>query len=85
MHQPPSDPKSVSDAIAVALEALPGSIDSNLIDMKNVVVRTHVIEFVKEFARARGVIFDDKDIADEIEERLRELKRIAIARTKTPR
>lgn len=76
---------TVRDVVVIALEAIPGSTDTNLIDMRNAVVRDHVVAFVKEFARNRGVIFVDKDIVDEINVYLAELKQIAITRAKTPR
>lgn len=79
------DPKSVRDALSIALEALPGSIEYNLLEMKTDVVRKHIVDFIKGFALARGVIFEDKDIIDEINLHLSELKNTAIARTRTPR
>lgn len=76
---------NVRKAILAALEAIPGSLDSTMLDMKRKVLRDHLVNFVKDFAQARGVIFEDDDIIPEIDAVLGEMKAIAKARTKTPR
>lgn len=76
---------SIRDAVTIALEAIPGSIDATLIDLKTSAVRDHVVGFIKEFARNRGVLFDDKDILDDVNAVITERRAIAITRTKTPR
>lgn len=78
--------RTIREAIAVALEGLPGTLDSWLFDRDAKTIRAHVVEWVLEYGFHRGVILDAKqDIEPEIRKVIEELRSVAITRTKTPR
>lgn len=75
---------TVREAIAIALEGLPGTIDGWVLDDDHNTLRWHVIDFVVKYALKRGVILNiDKDIVPEINTVISSLRGIAVARTKT--
>ncbi len=74
--------RTIREAIAIALEGLPGHVHewANATGEERKAMRIHVIAWLQEYARIRGVILDPKlDIEPELD------AVVAIARTKTPK
>jgi hypothetical protein len=83
----PQRVQTIREALAVALEGLPGASDVWILSgaKEQTAMRHHLIKFIEDFGINRGVILDvEKDIVPEINKIIAELRGIAIARTKTP-
>ena len=77
---------TVREAITIAMEGLPGTIDSWVLSDDYKTLRAHLNNFVKDYAFKRGVILEEEtDIAPEIEAIIMQLRGVAVARTKTPK
>lgn len=60
--------RTISEAVALALEALPGRLSEWLSgEPQLAALRAHVALWVHEYAIRRGVILEDRDVADELE------------------
>jgi hypothetical protein len=67
--------RTIREAIGVALEGLSGDVLEYVVFAKQRdAMRHHVLRFVHEYARNRGVILTDKDITDELACVVAELK-----------
>lgn len=64
---------TIRAAVALAIEGLPGSPRYNVTANRRT-VRAHVVKWVHDYARRRGVILDDSDIISELESIVRELR-----------
>jgi hypothetical protein len=56
---------TVRDAVTIALEVLPGELEE-WVSANRTALRAHVRAWVHEFALARGVILEDRDIDSEL-------------------
>jgi hypothetical protein len=66
--------RTIREAIAIALEALPGSAAEWVaLDRKS--LRAHVFEWVHAYAKQRGVVLEDSDIESELREVINEIRR----------
>lgn len=73
---PPARGRTVREAIAIALEpvnARPSAMHSDP-ELELVAVRNHVMAWVHSYAERRGVILEDRDIAEELDAVLAELR-----------
>lgn len=69
------DRRIIREAIAVALEGLAGDVLEWIVFAKQRnAMREHVKGFVHDFARNRGVILNDSDIAGELDVIVAELR-----------
>jgi len=77
--------RTVREAIAIALEGIPGQPDGWLfVPIERAAVREHVIGWIQDYAQRRNVILDvKKDIEPELDLVIKQLRGIAIARTRT--
>lgn len=67
--------RTIRDAIAIALEGLSGDLlEWVCLAKQRDTMRKHVLRFVHDYARNRGVILTDKDIKDELERVIAELR-----------
>lgn len=70
--------RTIRDAIAVALEGLPGQKTNWAFAGKDekVALRSYIIDWVQDYAKRRGVILDPAiDIVPELDRVIAELKR----------
>lgn len=74
-----SEGRTIRDAVRVALEALPGNL-MQWAQLDQVAMRDHVRDWVKGYARARGVLLTDVDIDSELNQVIGDLH----SRTTTP-
>lgn len=64
---------SVRDAIVIALEALPGDLETWMTSPAHrAALRAHVRAWVHDFAHARGVVLNDADIDGVLDEMIAE-------------
>lgn len=75
---------TIREAILIAIEGLKGRPDDWATKGDKELLRTHVLNYVHDYTKRRGVILEDKDIEDELQTVLDELKAIAVARAPTP-
>lgn len=61
-------------AVDVAIEGLPGPLHEWVMPSRRAALRAHVLLFVHDFARARGVILEDSDVLDDLDLVIAELK-----------
>lgn len=67
--------RTIRQAIAIALEGLTGELlEWVVLAKQRDAMRKHVVRFVHDYARNRGVILSDKDITDELAVVIAELK-----------
>ncbi len=67
--------RTIREAIAIALEGLNGELlEWVVLAKQRDAMRKHVRRWVHDYARNRGVILSDKDINDELERIIAELK-----------
>lgn len=67
--------RTIREAIAIALEGLSGDLLEYVVFAKQrAAMREHVIRYVHDYARNRGVILTDKDIITELDLVVAELK-----------
>lgn len=67
--------RTIREAIAVALEAVPGDLHEWCVLAKQRdALRRHVVAWVHDYARNRGVILSDRDITDELDRIVAELR-----------
>lgn len=59
-------PRDVASALAVAVEVLPGSLRNWLAKDHREALREFLLNWIMEFAEARGVIFEKKDVDGEV-------------------
>lgn len=76
VHGTPMTGKTIREAVAIALEGLPGHdlLEYVVLAKQRDAMRNHVKRFVHEYARNRGVILTDKDITSELDVIVAELK-----------
>lgn len=67
--------RTIREAIGIALEGLSGDLFEWVVLAKQRdSLRKHVLTWVHDYARARGVILSDRDIKDELDRVINELK-----------
>lgn len=68
--------RNVREMVNIALEALHGSREEWLLSRGNdeKAMRAHVISFVMDYAKTRGVILEKKDIVDALDAVIDEVK-----------
>lgn len=80
--------RTLQDAIKIAFEGIPGAATGWVMEAETVkAVRSHVVAWIEDYARNRGVILDTKlDIEPELDDAIAKLhiRGIALARTRTP-
>ena len=74
---PETKGRTIREAIAVALEGLPGNLGEWVLSQpERTAMRAYVIEWIQDYAKVRGVILDPKvDIEPELRAVIAELKR----------
>lgn len=67
--------KTIREAIAIALEGLSGDLlEWCVLAKQRDAMRKHVVRFVHDYARNRGVILSDEDITSELNKIVAELR-----------
>lgn len=67
--------RTIRDAIAIALEGLNGDLlEWVVLAKQRAALRDHVKLWVHDYARHRGVILSDRDIVDELDAVIAELR-----------
>lgn len=75
MTRMPERGKTIREAIAIALEGLAGDLTEwVLISQHYAAMRVHVVNWVHDYAVHRGVVLNDKDIEDELDAVVREIR-----------
>lgn len=72
----PMGGRTIREAVAIALEGLPGSdlLQYVVLAKQRDAMRKHVMGFVHDYARNRGVILTDRDISTELDAIIGELR-----------
>lgn len=67
--------RTIREAIAIALEGLAGDLlEWVCLAKQKAAMRKHVVTFVADYARNRGVILSEQDITSELDKVIAELR-----------